>query len=255
MKTHQDTNDDSVTVAEALKRLGTQNIKPARQSFYTAVKAGKILDVTDKENNPESKLMVSWSSVQDYVSAGGFAPRRRPAEAPDDSGSKPSGTDQQEPPEQPVQAEQPEQPVQPQQPQQPQQPEQPEQSEQSEQHEQVSTDPVAPASRSTDSSPTTTQQVPSDATIREPASRPDRVKPKQGPNPDHDRVPKKTDKKGKGKKTGSHSIRGVKNSLRQYGFDEAKNLRDWLDNRLLTVLRPAPTMAMSDDGKENPQQA
>ena len=240
MKTHQDTNDDSVTVAEALKRLGKQNIKPARQSFYTAVKTGKILDVTDKENNPESKLKVSWASVQDYVSAGGFTPRRRPAEAPDDSGSKPSGTDKQEPPEQPVQ---------------PMLPEQPEQSEQSEQYEQVSTDPVAPASRSNDSPPSTKQGVPSDATISEPASRPDRVKPKQGPNQDHDRPPKKTGKKGKGKKSGSHSIRGVKNSLRQLGFDDAKNIRDWLDNRLLTVLRPAPTVASSDADKENPQQA
>lgn len=48
-------------------------------------------------------------------------------------------------------------------------------------------------------------------------------------------------------------LRVIKNNLRHLDFEQTKALRDWADNRLLTVLRPAASLAGTGANNENPQ--
>lgn len=68
--------ENAVTIDEAIERLGSQ--APVRQTFAQAVKRGKIRKVID-ETGPNGETLVSWVSVQDYVANGGFKPRKQPA--------------------------------------------------------------------------------------------------------------------------------------------------------------------------------
>ncbi len=222
-------SDDCVTIVEALKRLGNQ--APTRPSFDAAVKKGKIREVTDKANNPDGKKMVVWPSVLAYMERGGFK-----------QCGKSGATSRCEP----VAAH-------------------------------GSTAPESPASSTGDVCHETDSPQP--ATPESPPTRPgpDKngnsigqppIKPRPAQIPVNSAGKRKhatsqncTTLKAEAKTTEDTNTKGrrnpplrvIKNSLRHLDFEESKNVRDWLDNRLLTVLRSTVPMVTHSAPDTMPQ--
>ena len=221
METNNNTTDDSVTITDALKRIGNQ--APTRQSFYAAVNKGKIREVTDKINNPYGKRMISWTSVLEYMAQGGFKPRgtaNRNVTETGDPTVKP-------------------------------------------------TPEVTPAplenttSGNGDTNSPEPESVPIAAVAAEYPNTPteDSNLPHTQAKQKHSNTERKPIPKNEcpplvkeAKANGSHNEKGrrspplrmLKNSLRHLDFESAKNLRDWMDNRLLTVLRPTSRVTRPD---------
>lgn len=218
------TGDEHVTITEALKRLSNQNVTPARQSFYAAIGTGKILEVTAQANSPEGKRMVAWASVLEYIEHGGFKPRRKHTSTTDgktEAASPATGLN-------------------------------------------VPAAQIPPASAKIgmpNPLPTESPQTQSSANAESPSPGHTPAKPSDQASPNHSndkrksaaqgqrampKVQVKPPGNGKSEARHSQSLRVIKNRLRHLDFDQTKAIRDWADNRLLTVLRPSPPLASSD---------
>ena len=201
--------DGYTTIPQAMKRLGDQ--APARQSFYNAVSGGKI----EKFTTENGGILVLWASVLQYIEGGGFKRRGQRGAANLNSGG-------------------------------------------------TATTPLAenhPAPTPADPSAVQTA-APAAAPAAAPVATPvaSAIKKNQIVKlPIH---PRGTRNRKKGHMAGPSRpaktpqarhpdsqlsveerrrrlrLRGLKNDIRGLNFDESKNLRDWIDNRLLHVLRP-----------------
>ncbi len=229
MENTNHTGEDAVTISAALKRL--ENQAPARQSFYAAVNKGKIREISNKENNPDGKRLVSWASVLDYIAGGGFKSRQK-SEPSDDNptettlsavvqGALDSRTDCVT-----------------------------EVSDAVELSMKV-TSLDAEAVNGRGDTRTQTQPAPR----REQAQGDGRSKRNSATT--RERANPKPDKKAtsgenlKGRR--SLPLRTIKNNLRHLDYEQTKALRDWADNRLLTVLRPEWSVASNDSENQAPQ--
>jgi hypothetical protein len=212
--------DEAVTITEALKHLAKLNLTPARQSFYDAVNTGKILEVTDKENNPDGKRMVSWPSVFSYVEGGGFKPRQKSSvttvgesetaatetapEVPDSTAvAAVLETGNPKPPN-------------------------------------PNSPPIIPGTKgdnhSAGNDSAKHRPKPHSKGKRKPAPSPESTNPEG-----EDKSPENNKSKGRR----NPPLRAIKNGLRHLGFEDTKAIRDWADNRLLTVLRPTHPLTES----------
>lgn len=225
--TLKNSSDDAVTITEAIKRLDSQGRTPARQSFYSAINNKKIREIGCKESHSEGKRMVSWASVCEYVAAGGFAPRNVLNVAPEDREKKETLVlEKIEPPilsadtsadsEAPALS-LPESPL----------------------PHPIATDEHR-SSEEISADPSESKALDDCETKSEPVTQPDCKKPIAADKPKGHRTP---------------PLRKIKNSLRQLDFDQTKAIRDWADNRLLSILRP-PSVEPASVGKtNNPQSA
>jgi hypothetical protein len=227
--------DDSVTVPEALKRLASQNIKPARQSFYTAVNKGKIREVTDKEKNPDGKRRVSMASVMEYIAGGGFKPHGKSDHAatmesfPPPLVEEPSRRDDlaniaaaKSFEKLPTQI-----------------PQSTRQSGQANNHSEPTRHASKPVVQYSDKKVAQRQN-------EKPQSLPPvmtRTRRKRLMR----HLPIKLNSKG----NVTLNLRAIKNSLRHLDYEETKAIRDWADNRLLTVLRPTPNAVLNNSESNN----
>ena len=217
METTNNTNDDALTIREALARLGDR--APTRQSLYTAVNKGRIREFGDKETNPDGKRLISWASVQEYVTAGGFNSRRKLGDTSADENEA-----------------------------------------QTEEATQVIT--MAPAEDVTaiedigPSIPESEDVIPTAVTQDETSVQPSQKEdletksqnPDQPPKPSpvkevstpssKDNPPCRTEAKANRRQP---TLRALKNKLRHLDFDGTKNLRDWMDHRLLNMPRSGLT--------------
>lgn len=227
--TLKNSSDDAVTITEAIKRLDSQGRTPARQSFYSTINNKKIREIGCKESHSEGKRMVSWASVCEYVAAGGFAPRNVLNVAPEDREEKETLVlEKIEPPI--LSAD-------------------------------TSMDSKAPA-LSLPESPlplqTATDETRSSEEISADPSEskaPVNCEAKSEPVPEPEFKEPVASDKSKGHRT--PPLRKIKNSLRQLDFAQTKAIRDWADNRLLSVLRPpSPDSGSATESKSlQPQPA
>ena len=228
--------DDSVTVPEALRRLASQNIKPARQSLYTAVSKGKIREITDKEKNPDGKRRVSMASVMEYIAAGGFKPRGKaghtaameivtslPAKEPSSKDGLDNISAAESVEKQP-----------------PRVPQGTRQSGQANNHSGDTRLASKPVAQHFDKKVAQRQS-------ENPKSMPPVMTPTKRRRLMRN-LPIKLNSKG----NVTMPLRAIKNSLRHLDFEETKAIRDWADNRLLTVLRPTPNTMLNDSEPQNP---
>jgi len=206
---HSTATDEIVTIVEALKRLGKQ--APTRQSFDAAVKRGKIIAVTDPENNPSGQRTVTWASVCAYIDHGGFRARQTSnTTTASVSDATLLGIEHAIPP-----------------------------------------SPV-------DSGVALTGNAP-EPVKRRPAAKLASLGGKSKCVALHNRSAPKVGAPSEDS-TGSKvrrtpALRTLKNSLRHLDFEQTKAIRDWADNRLLTVLRPAASLAAILPENTNPQHA
>jgi len=228
--TKPNSGDDAVTIPEALKRLGKK--APARQSFYAAVNKGKIREVTDKEN-PKAPRMVSWKTVLEFIAGGGFKPRKTSGAADE---AAPKAT--------PPMAERttmdsPQEPI---------------------------TVSSALAKSPTTAKPKKPQGLyhsgntsakNQDAPCHEQARgnslrKSNSAPPRECANP---KVNMKSVASDKPKGRRHLPLRIIKNNLRHLDYEQTKAIRDWADNRLLTVLRPDSSVVTGNPETKTPQTA
>jgi hypothetical protein len=184
------------------------DISVSKETFMQAVKRKKITELTDKVNNPDKKRRYCPDSVDCYVANGGFKLRTKPAcgailvaESKPDPVPKECET-------------------------------------RSAGNSQVS----SPAGQPATQQPAPTSSVrPRGQATRRPA--PKKAKPdgKRKSAQLSERQAKKdeTTRDEAAAKTRRHlPLRKLKDLLRHLNFEETKSIRDWADNRLLTVRRP-----------------
>lgn len=224
------TSAEIVTISEALKRLGNQ--APARQSFHAAVMKGKIQKAPDTPDGSDGKIRVLWTSVQAYIASGGFKSREKSNSITESKTETVSPVTGQVVPVSPT--------------------------------DRVTTETGIPNPPPTESplilSSTNGENRNSALIVAKPhhCKTPNRFDGKRKPAPQRER----TLPKGQAKPPGNEkpkarkplSLRVIKNGLRHLDFEQTKAIRDWADNRLLTVLRPA-ALASSDADNKNPQPA
>jgi hypothetical protein len=230
--------DDAVTISEALKRLGNQ--APSKPAFYNAVNSGKI---TKAPMSADGKIRVYMASVRQYIKEGGFKKRGKAgrkaaasdakvhaeaeaetsakAELSDESLPIPSAennnsyTGKRKPPESEPPA--------------------------------VSPVPVKQYKNHGQDSQSRSETKPKPSTWKQ-----------RKPVPEKKHATHKTKVKSNGVPDAKGSrrnppLRVVKNTLRHLDFEQTKAIRDWADNRLLTVLRPAaPVLANPDEETKSP---
>ena len=199
------TDGDAVTIVEALKRLGSA--APSKPTFMQAIKRGKIRTITN-DAKPNGALIVSWQSVEAYIGKGGFKPRPKPAPAASNvsvpPGVLPANTAE------------------------------------------VSGVPLSESSpaKSPDAAGIAGGESPT-GKARPKAVHDHSIKnrdPKEIQKPIGSKLkrrPGRSDESGRRKP----ALRVIKNGLRHLNFEETKAIRDWADNRLLTVLRPTAPVA------------
>lgn len=218
---HDTTGGDAVTITEALKRLGNQ--APARPTFTQAVNREKILKLTDK-TTPDGRTMVSWASVLEYVASGGFKARPKSVVTTDIEIETRPATE--------------------------------------------TVSPDTPGARVLEVAvaPKSARSEPPNIIIHgtnggnravQPPPAKDhpslksggRRKPTQPREHSSPRVKAASEGGANSKVHRNPPLRAIKNNLRHLNFEESKNIRDWMDNRLLTVLRP--TVLVIDSNKES----
>ena len=204
-------NDDSVTISEALKRLGNQ--APSRPSFYSAVNNKKICEVGNKDSNPDGTRLISWASVSEYVAGGGFKSRKKLTPAT-------------------IQV--------------------------------ISANPIDRIAVEGTTTKPPMVESPKDVPRRNGANRlrgqtlaksrctqsPNHADTEHKPQPQRKHAMSEGPAKSVASETprvrNSPPLRVLKNGLRHLDFEQTKAIRDWADNRLLTVLRPASLVTSSN---------
>lgn len=225
------TSAEIVTISEALKRLGNQ--APARQSFHAAVTNGKIQKAPDTPDASDGKIRVFWTSVLTYIASGGFKPRVKSTSTTESKiETIPSATGQLVPaiPIDSVTAEA------------------------------GMSNPPPLESPLTLSSTNGEKRSPGQTTSKPPHLKtPNHSDAMRKPAAQSARAMLKGQEKPAGsekpKVRNSPPLRVIKNGLRHLDFEQTKAIRDWADNRLLTVLRPALPVASSDTDNNNLQHA
>lgn len=210
--------ENAVTIDEAIERLGSQ--APVRPTFIQAVKRGKIRKVTDK-SCPKGETLVSWASVEEYVANGGFKPRKQPASGivavaqstlppvPKEKAAVDVGSPKASIPS-PM-------PIAP----------QISNTQHGTGHHPAGHRPSGKSSKSAESAK---------------SAESGRLGPKRFPAQPRDcaaKQPKPKRKVAAVKGRRNLPLRKLKDSLRHLDFEQMKSIRDWADNRLITVLRPA----------------
>jgi hypothetical protein len=230
-QTNTTTSDEAVTIREALKRLGAN--APARQSFYSAVKKGRIQKTPDTPDTGDSKTLIYWGSVEAYIGAGGFKSREKSSStteskiktvspgtgkvvpvSPTDRVTTETGVPNPPPPESPLS---------------------------------LSSKNGENRSPGQTRTKSIRSQKPNHSDGRQKlAAQGTHATPKAQVKPTGNEKPKVRN---------SPPLRVIKNGLRHLDFEQTKAIRDWADNRLLTVLRRASPMEIADTNNENPQRA
>lgn len=225
------TGADIVTISDALKRLGNQ--APARQSFHAAVMNGKIQKAPDTSDASDGKIRVFWTSVQAYIASGGFKPRVKSTSTTESKiETTPPATGQ-------VVLE-------------------------------IPIDRVTAEAGMPNPPPLKSPLTHSSTNGENHSPEQTPAKPIRSQKPNHfDGKPKhaaqstrlipndqvKPAENEKPKVRNSPPLRVIKNGLRHLDFEQTKAIRDWADNRLLTVLRPAAPLESCDADNKNLQHA
>lgn len=229
--TPNNTGEDAVTITEALKRLGNQ--APARQSVYEAVNKGKIREVSNKEDNPDGKRIVSWASVREYIDGGGFKPRQKSRSTDEGQSETTPLLDKQgvqvSPPESRGEVSSPAEPS-------------------------GTVVPTEPRALKAGGKPGMPAQV-TPPCIKATGKSSRKNNPAKSRERSNQKSPKKSVAPDKPKDRRPPPLRTIKNNLRHLDYEQTKAIRDWADNRLLTVLRPASSVVGYDSGNKTPQPA
>jgi hypothetical protein len=192
--------DGYITIAQALKRLVDK--APARQSFYAAVKNGKIEKLTDGSGT----ILVRWESVLRYIKDGGFKRRgkRHKEKTAAEEGTTALST--------------------------PSIPSSIESNTADESNDTVAAAPAAQPTAVVRANPGSNSR-----NLRHPKnSRDAKTRPSAKGAPAPNRPAEHSAEQHRRRSI----LRKLKNMSRQLDFHESKEMRDWYDNRLLHLLRP-----------------